>query len=163
MKKNQKGTEVKINDWVVVTDKNGLKVIIYAVKSRGEVITGVAKCNPADGYDEERGRQLAYKRCQLKQRTRDLAVCGSYIYAIETALDVVEENEGIASRNFQRALQLGYREYYIQECNVHRLKLEIEALCNGMDPKEVTEYVKKRMEKSKKKYEKHSKNGKGAE
>lgn len=126
-KKEKERTEIKLNDYVVVeTDKR--TVVIYSTESRGQIITGVAKCNKDDEFDLEVGKQIAYKRCQLIQRKRDLDLVQRYIDAQEYIAGLVEERDGLVSRNFQRAIQKGYIERAIQWQNIKRLKNEIEDL-----------------------------------
>lgn len=127
-KKVKERTELKLDDYVIVeSDKR--KVVIYSTESRGQVITGVAKCNKDDEFDLEVGKQIAYKRCQLIQRKRDLDLVQRYIDAQECIAGLVEERDGLVSRNFQRAIQKGYSERNIQWKNIKRLKNEIEDLC----------------------------------
>lgn len=126
-KKTKERTDLKLNDYVIVeSDKR--KVIIYSIESRGQVITGVAKCNKDDEFDLEVGKQIAYKRCQLIQRKRDLDLVQRYIDAQEYIASLVEERDGLVSRNFQRAIQKGYSERNIQLKNIKRLKREIKDL-----------------------------------
>ena len=126
-KKTKERTDLKLNDYVIVeSDKR--KVIVYSTESRGQVITGVAKCNKDDEFDLEVGKQIAYKRCQLIQRKRDLDLVQRYIDAQEYIASLVEERDGLVSRNFQRAIQKGYSERNIQLKNIKRLKREIEDL-----------------------------------
>ena len=122
-------TEVKVNDWVVLEKKG---VVLYAVKSRGQIIVGKAKCGVRDTFDLEVGKQIAYKRCELKQRTRDLELVKQFIACQENMVDYLtnELNQNLLSRNFQRALLKGYLEQKIQYKNIHRLKKEIKELCN---------------------------------
>lgn len=109
-KKNQgHRTAVKVNDYVLVDSAKHI-VVIYAVKSRGQLITGVAKCTRGDKFEMEVGKQIAYKRCQLKQRQRDLDLVQRYIDAQKIIAGLVEEQDGLVSRNFQRAIQIGYNE-----------------------------------------------------
>lgn len=126
-KKTKERTDLKLNDYVIVeSDKR--KVIVYSTESRGQVITGVAKCNKDDEFDLEVGKQIAYKRCQLIQRKRDLDLVQRYIDAQEYIAGLVEERDGLVSRNFQRAIQNGYSERNIQWKNIKRLKKEIKDL-----------------------------------
>ena len=126
-KKTKERTDLKLNDYVIVeSDKR--KVVIYSTESRGQVITGVAKCNKDDEFDLEVGKQIAYKRCQLIQRKRDLDLVQRYIDAQEYIAGLAEERDGLVSRNFQRAIQKGYSERNIQWKNIKRLKREIEEL-----------------------------------
>ena len=126
-KEAKQRTEIKLNDYIVVeTDKR--TVVIYSTESRGQIITGVAKCNKDDEFNLEVGKQIAYKRAQLKQRQRDLDLVQRYIDAQEYIAGLVEERDGLVSRNFQRAIQKGYDERFIQWKNIKRLKNEIEDL-----------------------------------
>ena len=126
-KKTKERTDLKLNDYVIVeSDKR--KVVVYSTESRGQVITGVAKCNKDDEFDLEVGKQIAYKRCQLIQRKRDLDLVQRYIDAQEYIAGLAEERDGLVSRNFQRAIQKGYSERNIQLKNIKRLKREIKDL-----------------------------------
>lgn len=135
-------TEVKLNDWVVLRKKG---VVLYAVKSRGQLVVGKAKCGVHDTFDLEVGKQIAYKRCELKQRTRDLELVKQFIACQEgmVAYLTTELNQNILSRNFQRAILKGYLEQKIQYKNIRRLKKEIKELCNqgNFDEDEDDSYI----------------------
>ena len=40
--------------------------VICTTYYKGQIVKGVAKCDPADVFDLERGKQLAYLRCRKK-------------------------------------------------------------------------------------------------
>ena len=119
-KKNR--TQIKLNDWVIDNER---MIIVYATRSRGQVITGVAQCSEGDTYNVEVGKQLAYKRCQLALRQRDLLLCQQFINAQESMVALLEEEQPMVSRNFDRAILRGYTERKIQYKNINRLKKEI--------------------------------------
>jgi len=65
------------------TDKYGRKVVLCLTKYNGKTIRGKAICHPEDKYDEYRGKQLAYLRCEteyLCRRVKD-------VYAFRKSLE----------------------------------------------------------------------------
>ena len=54
--------------------KGDVQEIIALAKYKGKTFRGVAKCHPDDNFDEETGRELAARRCDLairRARLRD--------------------------------------------------------------------------------------------
>lgn len=51
---------------------NGVDKIIAVSHYAGRTVRGIAKCNPADKFDVEKGKQLAHKRCEIKIHSKRL-------------------------------------------------------------------------------------------
>jgi len=73
----------------VIPDK---KVVRCYVVSRGEKIYGIAKCGPHDEFDEERGKEIAAYRCEIKQRQRDLKNTENVIYGLKQIVNSIERD-----------------------------------------------------------------------
>lgn len=64
------------------TDKYGRKVVLCLTKYNGKTIRGKAICHPDDKYNEYRGKQLAYLRCEtnyLTRRVKDVYIYRKYL------------------------------------------------------------------------------------
>lgn len=46
--------------------KDGVKVIMVLTHYAGKTVRGIAKCNPADEFNMERGEELAKARCNYE-------------------------------------------------------------------------------------------------
>ena len=56
------------------TNNKGQKVVLCLTSYRGKTVKGKAVCVPEDNYDEEFGKELARKRCEIeyyRRRVRD--------------------------------------------------------------------------------------------
>ena len=51
------------------TTKEGIKQVICVSSYAGQKVRGIAKCSPADTYNEEYGKELARLRCDIKVAT----------------------------------------------------------------------------------------------
>ena len=71
---------------------DGKKEVIATVKFNGALIRAVAKCNPADIFDEEVGKNIAYKRVLDKFFRK------KYKYLCEEADDFREMSRYISDR-----------------------------------------------------------------
>lgn len=52
--------------YYMYTTKTGTKEVIAISTYGGKIVKGTAKCNPVDGYDEEKGKALAAARCNTR-------------------------------------------------------------------------------------------------
>lgn len=66
------------------TNPKGIKEIAAVSSYAGRTVRGIAKCNPNDGFSEEKGKALAAARCNEKvARKRKARAAERYLYAAE--------------------------------------------------------------------------------
>lgn len=66
------------------TNSNGVKEIAAVSSYAGRTVRGTAKCNPNDGFSEEKGKALAAARCNEKvARKRKARATERYLYAVK--------------------------------------------------------------------------------
>lgn len=71
------------------------KIIVMSTYA-GKPVRGVAKCDPRDNFDIEKGRELAKARCDLKiARKRHERACAEYKKALEAAAKAHERLENM--------------------------------------------------------------------
>ena len=67
--------------------------VICTTYYKGQIIKGIAKCDPADTFDLERGKELAYLRCRKKLLKRK----------VDRAVDVYSQTvEAVCTANKRR-------------------------------------------------------------
>jgi hypothetical protein len=68
------------------TDKNGAKVVVAVSTYAGKPVKAIAKCDPSDNYSEEKGRQLAEARCNVRVSAKRRARAKMKLREAEIAL-----------------------------------------------------------------------------
>ena len=52
--------------YATYTDKDGRKVVVAISHHAGKTVKGIAKCNPEDKFNIEKGKAIASARCNAK-------------------------------------------------------------------------------------------------
>lgn len=104
------------------------RAVTYFIVSKGEVITGTAKCNTNDVFDLHIGEQIAYRRAHLNQRLRDLSLLREFIETNKAIIESYKENNLIYSKHFEIAIMNACEEENAQLDQIHTLECEIREL-----------------------------------
>ena len=104
------------------------RAVTYFIVSKGEVITGTAKCNTSDLFDYSLGKQIAYRRAHLNQRLRDLSLLREFIETNKDIIESYKENNLIYSKHFEIAIMNACEEEKAQLDQIHTLECEIHEL-----------------------------------
>ena len=100
----------------------------YFIVSKGEVIAGVAKCNENEPFNEELGRQIAYRRAHYNQRDRDLLLLRMFIEDMKATIEAYQEAKLPYCKHYEIALQSAAEEEKIQLDMMRSLRREINEL-----------------------------------
>ena len=74
-------------DTIFKINGNKVSCVVFSNKKSGSVgYVGRAKCNPTDSFDEEFGKNLAYKRALLKLKKAEVAEHSKNAKKIEPTL-----------------------------------------------------------------------------
>ena len=65
------------------------KTIVALSTYAGKVVKGIAKCQPGDNYDFEKGKQLAAARCDTKVCQKRLARAQKKMHTLANAVEEV--------------------------------------------------------------------------
>lgn len=126
-KKLKRAKELKkINDTYQCNEQK--RAVTYFIVSKGEVITGTAKCNTSDLFDYNLGKQIAYRRAHLNQRLRDLSLLREFIETNKAIIESYKENNLIYSKHYEIAVMNACEEERIQLDQIHTLECEIREL-----------------------------------
>lgn len=68
-------------------NENGSQEIAAVSTYGGKYVKGVAKCNPTDSYELEKGKKLAATRCNFKVASKRLKLAASRKAEAKIALD----------------------------------------------------------------------------
>lgn len=104
------------------------RAVTYLIVSKGEVITGTAKCNTNDIFDLHIGKQIAYRRAHLNQRMRDLSLLREFIETNKIIIESYKEDNLIYSKHYEIAIMNACEEERAQLDQIHTLECEIHEL-----------------------------------
>lgn len=104
------------------------RAVTYFIVSKGEVITGTAKCNTSDLFDRKIGEQIAYRRAHLNQRLRDLFLLREFIEYIKSVIESYKDSNLIYCKHYEIAVMNACEEEKAQLDQIRTLECEIHEL-----------------------------------
>lgn len=104
------------------------RAVTYFIVTKGEVITGTAKCNTNDDFDRHIGEQIAYRRAHLNQRQRDLFLLREFIEDMKSAIESYKDSNLIYCKHYEIAIMNACEEEKAQLDQIHTLECEIHEL-----------------------------------
>ena len=104
------------------------RAVTYFIVTKGEVITGTAKCNTNDVFDRHIGEQIAYHRAHLNQRQRDLFLLREFIEDMKSVIESYKDNNFIYCKHYEIAIMNACEEEKAQLDQIHTLECEIREL-----------------------------------
>ena len=104
------------------------RAVTYFIVTKGEVITGTAKCNTNDDFDRHIGEQIAYRRAHLNQRQRDLSLLREFIEDMKSTIESYRDSNLIYCKHYEIAIMNACEEEKAQLEQIHTLECEIHEL-----------------------------------
>jgi hypothetical protein len=104
------------------------RAVTYFIVTKGEVITGTAKCNTNDVFDRRIGEQIAYRRAHLNQRQRDLFLLREFIDDIKSIIESYKDDNLIYCKHYEIAAMNACEEERAQLDQIRTLECEIHEL-----------------------------------
>ena len=101
------------------------RAVTYFIVTKGEVVTGTAKCNVGDKYDRKLGEEIAYRRAHLNQRNRDLFLLREFIADLKDAMECYKEEGWIYSKHYEISVMKACEEEQSQVDQIRTLEDEI--------------------------------------
>ena len=99
------------------------KTVTCSIMSKGEKIYAYSKCGPDDKFDEERGKEIAAFRVEIKQRKRDLAVTNEVIDNLKA---IINSNEHSVHMGWKKRSEISkhWSNFLRLACDERRSQLE---------------------------------------
>lgn len=106
------------------------RTVVCVLKSKGQDVYGIAKCNVCDTFDLEKGKLIAAYRAEIKQRQRDLRNTNEVISLLQNLIHKfrVVKYEWERSKHWDNFLRIACEERTKQLENIKFCKNELKEL-----------------------------------